>query len=209
MPESTFTIRSPVPAAGSAICATGSRPPSPVPTSRRGRSLNPRVVQLDARDPCGYPPGPFTIICSPVYVNKRLADYPNGPTPATKIQRRRDYALTLRRPLHRDNLARLTGRRSKVDAYWQAHRDAVTHWGDRVIVNVDYPIWAGWARLLDVYGYAVDRPILVKTQRYRGLANDQVRAEHEAVLMAVRTNHPSPAALTPPSPARTSTRGGW
>jgi hypothetical protein len=155
---------------------------------------DPRVRLGDATHPASYPIFmDFTIITSPVYVNKRLADYSNGPTSSTKIKGRRDYALSLGRPLHPDNLARRTGRRSKVDAYWQGHRDAVKHWGDRVIVNVDYPIAADWARLLDVYGYRVEDPIGIPTQRYRGLANDRIRAELEVVLVAIRTDHPDVA----------------
>jgi hypothetical protein len=59
-----------------------------------------RVVVADARDPLSYPRKPFTIVTSPVYANKRCADYPNGPTSRTKVKGRRDYAIALGRGLH-------------------------------------------------------------------------------------------------------------
>ena len=45
-----------------------------------------RVVAADARDPLSYPCKPFTIVTSPVYANKRCADYPYGPTSADQGQ---------------------------------------------------------------------------------------------------------------------------
>jgi hypothetical protein len=79
---------------------------------------DPRVVQADAADPASYPAGSFTIITSPVYLNKRCADYRNGPTPRTKTEGRRDYGIALGRALHPDNLARFTGRPSRARDYW-------------------------------------------------------------------------------------------
>lgn len=146
-----------------------------------------RVVQADARDPDAYPPAPFTIVTSPVYVNKRCADYPNGPTPTTKTKGRRDYGIALGRGLHLDNLARTTGRPKQVPAYWQGHADAVKHWGDRVIVNVDLPISERWQSLLAEHGYRITDVIPAFTRRYGGLDNAEKRAEYEVVIVATRS----------------------
>ncbi len=118
-----------------------------------------RVRVADARDAASYPPAPFTVVTSPVYLNKRLADYPNGVTPRTKTKGRRDYAISLGRALHPDNLARVTGRPSRADGYWQRHREAVRNWGPRVILNVDEPIEAGWIGLLAERGYRIEETI--------------------------------------------------
>ncbi len=87
------------------------------------------VICADAADSTTYPRAPFVICCSPVYVHKRLADYPNGPTPFTKTKGRRDYGIALGRPLHPDNFARSTGRPAQAERYWQDHSEAVKHWG--------------------------------------------------------------------------------
>jgi hypothetical protein len=148
---------------------------------------DPRVIQADAADPSGYPSRDFTTVTSPVYLNKRLADYPNGPTPFTKIKGRRDYAIALGRALHPDNLARATGRPARAATYWRGHGDAVKQWGDRAIVNVDSPIGQGWQDLLRVDGYTIEDVIPVVTQRYGGLDNADKRADHEVVIVACRT----------------------
>jgi hypothetical protein len=146
---------------------------------------DPRVVRADAKDASSYPDGPFVIVTSPVYVNKRCADYRNGPTPTTKTKGRRDYGIALGRALDPENLARTTGRRSQVAAYWQGHADAVKHWRNRVILNVDEPIADGWRTLLEVDGgYTITDVFPVKTQRYGGLNNADKRAEHEVVMIA-------------------------
>jgi hypothetical protein len=147
--------------------------------------VDPRVViGADARDPSTYPAEDFTITCSPVYVNKRCCDYPNGPTPTTKTKGRRDYGIALGRPLHRNNLARTTGRPGEVAAYWQGHADAVKHWGERVIVNVDQPIADRWCRTLEHHGYTIQQVIPAYTRRYGGLDNAEKRAECEVVIVA-------------------------
>lgn len=147
---------------------------------------DPRVTRGDARDRSSYPPGRFTLCCSPVYLNKRLADYANGATPTTNIEGRRDYAIALGRALHPDNLARATGRPSRAAAYWAGHAAAVQHWGERALVNVDEPISEPWQDLLADHGYTIVEVIPVETKRFRGLANDDKRAEHEVVIVAER-----------------------
>jgi hypothetical protein len=147
---------------------------------------DPRVIVADARDPASYPSERFTTVTSPVYVNKRCADYANGPTETTKVKGRRDYGIALGRALHPDNLARFTGRPSKAPLYWRGHADAVKCWGDRVILNVDEPISARWQELLVDAGYRVGAVIPAYTRRYRGLANADKRAEYEVVIVATR-----------------------
>jgi hypothetical protein len=148
------------------------------------RGHDPRVGVADARDPSSYPSVSFTVITSPVYLNKRCADYPNGPTPTTKIRGRRDYGIALGRALHSDNFARFTGRPRRASDYWQGHGEAVKHWGDRAIVNVDLPISDGWRRLLVDHGYRIEQVIPAYTRRYGGLDNSNLRAEHEVVIVA-------------------------
>jgi hypothetical protein len=145
-----------------------------------------RVAQADALDPAGYPSGPFTVCTSPVYLNKRQADYPNGPLTTTKTSGRRDYGISLGRALAAGNLARHTGRPSRAGSYWSAHKRAVTHWAGRALVNLDSPIAVGWRELLAGEGFTVSAEIPVRTRRYRGLANADKRAEYEVVIVAVR-----------------------
>lgn len=145
-----------------------------------------RVVVGDALNPTSYPGGPFTVVTSPVYLNKRLADYANGALPTTKIKGRRDYGISLGRALHAGNLARYTGKPSRAANYWAFHSQAVKHWGDRALVNVDEPISDGWIAILTEHGYTVEQVIPAYTQRYGGLHNAEKRAEHEVVIVATR-----------------------
>ncbi len=145
------------------------------------------MVVADARDPTSYPPRPFIVTTSPVYANKRCADYRNGPTPTTKTKGRRDYGIALGRALHPDNLARATGRPALMDAYWAGHAEAVKHWDDDVILNVDGPIAEAWCLLLAEHDYRVRDIVPVRTRRYRGLDNAEKRAEFEVVIVGYRT----------------------
>jgi hypothetical protein len=63
------------------------------------------------------------------------------------------------------------------------------HWGDRVILNVDLPISEPWQNLLQKRGYRIDQVTPAYTQRYGGLDNAKVRAEHEVVILATREPH--------------------
>jgi hypothetical protein len=162
---------------------------------------DPRVAIADALDPNSYPTGLFTVVTSPVYENKRLADYRNGPTPTTKTKGRRDYGIALGRALHTQNLARLTGRRATRDDYDRQHASAVALWGPRVILNVDAPISTPWCQVLEGHGYRVDRVLPAYTQRYGGLANAELRADHEVVIEAARSHGGSmPGHLFDPTP---------
>lgn len=145
---------------------------------------DPRVVLADATKAETYPQRPFTVVTSPVYLNKRLADYVNGPLPTTKVKGRRDYGISLGRALHTNNLARFTGKPSRAAAYWLKHEAAARHWGDRAIVNVDSPILDGWLVVLGACGYTHRQVIPVFTQRYGGLHNAEKRAEYEVVIVA-------------------------
>jgi hypothetical protein len=148
---------------------------------------DPRVIVADARDATGYPVGSFTVVTSPVYANKRLADYPEGPKPTTKTRGRRDYGIALGRALHPDNLARFTGhqdRPGRAHRYWSGHAEAVKLWSDRAIVNVDEPLRGGWCGLLDEAGFCIEEVIPAYTQRYGGLDNAEKRAEYEVVIVA-------------------------
>lgn len=145
-----------------------------------------RVALADATEQGSYPSGSFTVATSPVYLNKRLADYANGPLPTTKIKGRRDYGISLGRALHANNLARHTGKPSRAGAYWRTHCDAVRWWGHRALVNVDEPISDGWAHVLNEFGYHVEQWIPVHTQRYGGLDNAEKRAEHEILMVVTR-----------------------
>jgi hypothetical protein len=145
-----------------------------------------RVALADALDPAGYPHGPYTIVTSPVYLNKRLADYANGPLPTTRVKGRRDYGISLGRALSPGNFARYTGRASRAATYWRTHTEAAKHWCDRVIVNVDEPIADGWCSLLEGLGYVIADVVPAFTRRYGGLANAEKRAAHEVVIVAVQ-----------------------
>jgi hypothetical protein len=145
-----------------------------------------RVAIADALDPASYPAGRHTVVTSPVYVNKRCADYANGPTPTTKTKGRRDYGIALGRALHPRNLARLTGRPSKREAYYREHGEVAKLWPERVLLNVDLPISEPWQELLVGHGYEIEQVVPAFTRRYGGLANADNRAEHEVVIAASR-----------------------
>lgn len=147
---------------------------------------DPRVVAGDALDAASYPAGEFTVVTSPTYANKRLADYPNGPTPKTNVKGRRDYSLSLGAPLHPDNLARTTGRAARAADYWRLHAEAAKHWPTYVLLNVDEPISERWQSLLHADGYRIEQVIPAYTRRYGGLDNAEKRAEHEVVIVAHR-----------------------
>lgn len=134
-----------------------------------------------------YPAGPYTIITSPTYQNKRLADYKNGPTPNTNPKGRRDYGISLGRALHPNNTARWTGNDRFASEYWERHREIAKTWETyRVILNVDFPIAHEWAVLLHDAGWPVQDHHIVKTPRYRGLSNDTIRAQYELIIDASR-----------------------
>ena len=143
-----------------------------------------RVVVDDSTLSGSYPPPPFTIVTSPVYLGNRIStDYLDGPTAATKRNGRHAYGISLGRALHRRNLAR---RCRRPDDYFAAHAGAVANWGDRVVVNVDLPIADGWLDLLHTDGYHAVVVAEVVTRRLGGVANHERRAEHEVVIQAVR-----------------------
>jgi hypothetical protein len=145
-----------------------------------------RVVVGDALDGATYPTVPFTTCTSPVYVNKRCADYANGPTPQTKTRGRRDYGIALGRALHPDNLARLTGKPARAPRYWRKHAQALKFWGDRVILNCDEPICDGWMAILEDAGYSIVSLVPAITRRHRGLDNADKRAPFEVIIEAQR-----------------------
>ncbi len=155
----------------------------------------------DARDPLTYPPAPFTVVTSPVYANKRLADYPNGPTPVTKTKGRRDYALDLGQPLHHDNLARLTRRPTKTKDYYRQHYQAVKHWGPHVLLNVDEPIAGRWCEVLGDAGYLIDQVVPAHTRRYGGLDNAEKRAAYEVVIVGSISPGRTGSAVSDPNAA--------
>jgi hypothetical protein len=150
---------------------------------------DPRVKVGDARDPSSYPPEPFTVVTSPVYGNKRIGgDYSNGPTARTITAGRVAYGIALGRPLHHDNLARVSGQRFKRDprAYWEGHAEAVKRWRARVLLNVDQPLEAGWRALLDQAGCRIVEVIPAYTRRNGGFIKPHRGAGYEVVIVAVR-----------------------
>ncbi len=146
---------------------------------------DPRVALGNSKYPLTYPARPFTVVTSPTYVNKRLSDYAKvGPLPTTQLRGRRDYAISLGRPTHVENTARLTGRHAKRDggaAYYEAHSRAIVNWSERAIVNVDEPICVPWCQLLVRHGYVIVAVHKAYTKRYGGLDNAEKRADHELV----------------------------
>lgn len=143
---------------------------------------HPNVIVADALDPKSYPQGEHMVVTSPVYQNKRLGDYCNGPTPNTKVKGRRDYGISLGRALSPKNLARVTGRKSKEADYWRLHGEAVKLWPDRVIVNVDLPIRDGWVDILMAERFKYFKFTPAYTRRDRGVGC----AECEVVIVASR-----------------------
>jgi len=143
-----------------------------------------RVKVITSLYPSSYPYGEFVIVTSPVYQNKRLADYADGPLPTTKTKGRRDYGIALGRALHKGNLARLSGRTAKEAEYYLGHGEIVRLWGSHVLLNVDNPIGNKWIKLLHSHGYHIRGVHPCYTKRYRGLDNAEKRAEYEVVIDA-------------------------
>jgi hypothetical protein len=154
----------------------------------RYQDTDPRVVEADAGDPLAYPPPPFTITTSPPYLNGISSDYKQGPTPQTVLDGRRAYGISLGRPLHQNNLARLVVRsRREHPQFWARVATHVGHWGQRVLFNVDLPMLDAATVMLEARGYRITGVIPASTGRYRNGANRELRAEHEVVIEAVRT----------------------
>jgi len=148
---------------------------------------DPRVGLGDSRYPLTYPGGEFVVVTSPVYFGNRISsDYVNGPTPATKTAGRHAYGISLGRPLHPDNLARVCRPASRFD-YGALHAMAARHWGEVAVVNVDGPLRAMWVGILDLAGFEVVDVVEVETPRLGGgLAGAAKRAGFEVVIVAVR-----------------------
>ena len=85
-PSSTRASRSTAPSSGGSA-RPGSAAPPPSAASGVSTATTPRTATASAIRNCiqappgeaRIAPGPFTVVTSPVYANKRLADYPNGP----------------------------------------------------------------------------------------------------------------------------------
>jgi hypothetical protein len=146
-----------------------------------------RVGQGDSADPATYPPAPFTIVTSPVYMNRISTDYVGGPTPTTKLNGRHAYGISLGRALHPANLAR---RCRRATDYYPGHAAVVAHWGQAAYVNVDLPISEGWTQVLEGAGYRITGVVEVKTRRLGGVANAEKRAPHEVILVAEKRGQP-------------------
>jgi hypothetical protein len=83
-------------------------------------------------------------------------------------------------------MIRLTGRPREAPRYWEGHADAVRHWGDRAVLNVDGPVSEPRQALLADSGYSVITVVQVRTRRYGGLSNADKRADHEVVIVVER-----------------------
>ena len=142
-----------------------------------------RIKVADANDGRYYPKTAFTVVTSPVYLNKRMGDYAEGPLETTNVRGRRDYGISLGRPLHPNNLARYTGKPKLADAYWFGHGQPIQWWDEEVILNVDAPISAEWAALMRLWGYEIVGVVPVFTRRYRGLDNAELRAPNEVIIL--------------------------
>ena len=53
-----------------------------------------RIKVADANDGRYYPKTAFTVVTSPVYLNKRMGDYAEGPLETTNVRGRRDYGIS-------------------------------------------------------------------------------------------------------------------
>jgi hypothetical protein len=54
------------------------------------------------------------------------------------------------------------------------------------LLNVDEPISEPWDGVLIDAGYGIDKVNPAYTQRYRGLSNADLRAEHEVLIVAMK-----------------------
>jgi len=149
--------------------------------------MDPRLVLGNATDTSTYPTEPYWQVTSPTYGNRNGGDYSRGPTPRTRLKGRRSYTLALGGLLHPENTARWTIARD-AERYWASHAAAVSCWSGAVatLVNVDLPIVRGWEQLLIEAGFRITEVIPVYTQRHGGLANADVRPDHEVVIVATK-----------------------
>lgn len=152
-----------------------------------------RVAVGNSRYAASYPTRPHAEVTSPTY-NNGVNDH-FKPSIATHRRRRLTYRVAAGRPLHSDNTGRHSGRSSKKGEarYWSITRDVVAQWSDIAIVNVKdsiragaiYPLVEMWTSLLAAHGYTIER-FDVPCPGFRWGANRELRADTEAILVAVR-----------------------
>lgn len=170
--------------------------------------VDPRVKPGNSTKPDAYPwhcwPGQdirdCVVVTSPVY--------PNGMTDhfeAKDGSRRHTYRQGLAairgsdRPLHVDNMGRYGNAHRRSWASQAAHFDiahrCVTWWPQLAVVNVkdvkatryEVPVVGLWRALLDEHGYRIVEQVDVDCPGHRDGANGDLRADHEAVLVAERS----------------------
>lgn len=145
-----------------------------------------RVIVADATEYGWYPNTRFAVVTSPPYFGNRISsDYVNGPLPTTKVAGRRSYGVSLGRPLHQRNLARVCKPKQQA-AFYGGLTAAARIWPDLAVVNVDLPMRDATVDALKAAGLSLGYEIPVETQRYRGGAGSDKRAPHEVVLVANR-----------------------
>ncbi len=157
----------------------------------RWEGSDPRVRLDDSVDQQSYPTQPFIVTTSPTYCNGVNDNFKPSDT-----SRRLTYRVAAGHELHPNNTGRWSGRGSKTAEaeYWRITRACVRHWPDAALVNVKdstrageiYPLVQLWTDLLIEYGYDVER-VDVACPGWRFGANSQVRADTEAILIALRS----------------------
>jgi hypothetical protein len=158
-----------------------------------------RVIAGDSTDPATYPTREHVAVTSPVYPNG-MADHFKANDTSKRHTYRQALAENLGydRPLHPNNMGRYAGRFRRGLASEAKHfaiaESCIPHWPTRVIVNVKdvvttkgtIPVVEMWRELLAAHGYVAIQQIDVATPGQRNGANGQVRADTEAVLVALQ-----------------------
>lgn len=141
----------------------------------------------DSRVAATYPRGDFLVVTSPVYFGNRISsDYVEGPLDTTKSRGRHAYGISLGRPLHPDNMARLC-RATKREEHDTFALEVMKHWRYRALLNVDAPLANQWVRIAWMAGYITTARIPAKTRRLQGgLAGAKKRAPNEVILVMHR-----------------------
>jgi len=158
-----------------------------------------RVVGADSTRITSYPFHDHMIVTSPVYPNG-MTDHFHAQDDSKRHTYRQGLAAILGydRPLKLNNMGRYGNRYRRSLASELTHfgiaEDCVEHWPTHAIVNVKNVVASSytvdvigkWKDLLAKEGFRVSAEIEIATPGQRHGANGDLRADHEAVIVAAR-----------------------
>jgi len=170
--------------------------------------VDPRVWPGDSTDRYSYPVylhrpyhESFMIVTSPVYPNG-MTDHQRWKSDSKWKWNTYRHGLARitgkDRPLHMNNMGRYGNRhrrsRASEERHWGIARQCVKWWPNLAIVNVKdvvatsytVPVVDCWVAILRSFNYTIDEIVDVSAPGNREGANRDLRADHEAVIVARR-----------------------